>query len=656
MRKSIIGLAILLVAGTTFAGQYFLNWASYQYIMGVSSSDVTRGLVYSPKTDHILVATRKGTAQVIILSAATGDSIGALKTTGITGGTYEINLIDVDGDGRIYVCNLSAPLFTTGSTFKIYRWDNEDAEPVVIFNNAMDGVRYGDSFAVSGSGNDVWLYSAAYESDKMVVLKTDATGQAAVDHLITLPSINSARHGISPVSPGGNIWIDGAGNSTPPTRLIANDGAVIASVPDTIFATGASVVRHLDIGQYNLLFVMNGFSTNAIKAARYFEDELGTVTFDYFGNNSDTLMLAYQGNTMVPNNNCSGALSYDSKRHSMIVLTGVNAIASVNLDSLLKIRTSRETGTTAVAIDGKNKEYFYYDKVGTSNSHDLYATWGPNIVFFGVTGHTLFDQTLTNKLYCAFDLDPNGSNGSVTPPETAGGVASLPFNADVVVQLDPWNVAEWTTGKVYKWNGSSWANTAIEGFDINYGAMCVVNEGDSGLTEIGVARNAKGLGTDFTAVKMMLYVAEDKTGGNVLCTFPDGNPVGNGVTFTQYFYADSLGTGMLPNDTEDLQIKGEGSAVRKSPAVVDDFRLEQNYPNPFNPTTVIGFSLSHPATVRIEVFDLKGRCIKTLGNSYRSAGKYTVKFDGAGLSAGVYFYRLIADGKTLATHKMMLLK
>ncbi|MDD5766127.1 MAG: DUF4623 domain-containing protein [Candidatus Marinimicrobia bacterium] len=654
MRKCLFGLAVLLAAGTTFAGQYFLNWANYQYM--VTSSDVTRGLVYSPKTDHIIVATRKGTTQIVILNPATGDSIGALKTTGITGGTYEINLIDVDGDGRIYVCNLSAPLYTTGSTFRIYRWDNEDAEPVVIFDNALDGIRYGDSFAVSGSGNDVWIYSSGYLSDKMVVLKSDALGAFQVDHIITLPCPDGARQGISPVTPGGNIWIDGAGSANPLTRLITNNGTLIASVPDTIFATGASVVRHLNLGEYNLLFVMNGFFTNAIKAARYFEDELGTVTFDYFGDNSDSLMLAYQGNTMASNTNCSGALSYDSKRHSMIVLTGVNAIASVNLDSLLKIRTSRETGVTAVAIDGNNQEYFYYDKVGTSNGHDLYSTWGPNIVFFGVTGHTLFDQTLTNKLYCVFDLDPTGANGSATPPETAGGVTNFPFKADVVVQLDSWNVAEWTTGKVYKWNGSSWANTTIEGFDINYGAMCVVNEGDSGLTEIGVARNTKGLGTAFSAVNMMLYVAEDKTGGNVLCAFPDGNPVGHGVTFTQYFYADSLGTGMLPNDTKDLQIKGEGSAVRKSPAIVEDFHLEQNYPNPFNPTTQIGFSLSHPAAVHIEVFDLKGCCVKTIGNSYRSAGKYTVKFDGAGLSAGVYFYRLIADGKTLATHKMMLLK
>ena len=42
------------------------------------------------------------------------------------------------------------------------------------------------------------------------------------------------------------------------------------------------------------------------------------------------------------------------------------------------------------------------------------------------------------------------------------------------------------------------------------------------------------------------------------------------------------------------------------------FRLEQNYPNPFNPTTKIGYTLNRWGSVRLDVYDLLGKHIRTL--------------------------------------------
>ncbi len=68
--------------------------------------------------------------------------------------------------------------------------------------------------------------------------------------------------------------------------------------------------------------------------------------------------------------------------------------------------------------------------------------------------------------------------------------------------------------------------------------------------------------------------------------------------------------------------------------------LYQNYPNPFNPYTNIEYSLAKPSVVRITVYDLLGREIKTIFGGYQKAGHYSLKFFCEKLSSGVYFYKL----------------
>jgi|GEM_PF-4891246 len=70
------------------------------------------------------------------------------------------------------------------------------------------------------------------------------------------------------------------------------------------------------------------------------------------------------------------------------------------------------------------------------------------------------------------------------------------------------------------------------------------------------------------------------------------------------------------------------------------YSLYQNYPNPFNPTTTIKYDLPRDAVVKIVIFDVLGRPIKTLVDEQKSAGSYRVEFDANTLSSGVYFYQL----------------
>lgn len=90
------------------------------------------------------------------------------------------------------------------------------------------------------------------------------------------------------------------------------------------------------------------------------------------------------------------------------------------------------------------------------------------------------------------------------------------------------------------------------------------------------------------------------------------------------------------------------------------FALEQNVPNPFNPATTIHFTLPENAVVKLVIYDVAGRIVRTLVDEKRRADNYEVTWDGRDMhgdavASGVYFYRISA-GKHRATRKMVLLK
>ncbi|MBT5223860.1 MAG: T9SS type A sorting domain-containing protein [Candidatus Marinimicrobia bacterium] len=90
------------------------------------------------------------------------------------------------------------------------------------------------------------------------------------------------------------------------------------------------------------------------------------------------------------------------------------------------------------------------------------------------------------------------------------------------------------------------------------------------------------------------------------------------------------------------------------------FALHQNYPNPFNPTTTLQYDLPEDAKVKIMIYDLMGREIKTLVNNQQTAGFKSILWDatnnlGQPVSAGMYLYRISA-GDFHSVKKMILLK
>ena len=95
--------------------------------------------------------------------------------------------------------------------------------------------------------------------------------------------------------------------------------------------------------------------------------------------------------------------------------------------------------------------------------------------------------------------------------------------------------------------------------------------------------------------------------------------------------------------------------VDESIEIPEIFSLSQNYPNPFNPTTVIKYSIPEVTNVKLKIYDMLGREIRTLVNQEQSAGIYNLEFNATNLSSGVYFYRIEA-GSFVDSKKLLLLK
>ena len=108
-------------------------------------------------------------------------------------------------------------------------------------------------------------------------------------------------------------------------------------------------------------------------------------------------------------------------------------------------------------------------------------------------------------------------------------------------------------------------------------------------------------------------------------------------------YAGTWGAGVYwrPAWTGTSAVPGSGEA-----ALPEAFVLEQNHPNPFNPTTTIRYGLPLKAAIRLTVFNSLGQQVALLAEGVREAGYHEVFFNAAGLSSGVYFYRLQAGDAT----------
>jgi tetratricopeptide (TPR) repeat protein len=104
----------------------------------------------------------------------------------------------------------------------------------------------------------------------------------------------------------------------------------------------------------------------------------------------------------------------------------------------------------------------------------------------------------------------------------------------------------------------------------------------------------------------------------------------------------------------------ENDPAATSAELPKEFASPGNYPNPFNPETEIQYALPEAGKVSIKIYDIQGREVQTLVETSQPAGVHTIKWNGQdqnglNVASGMYFYRILYNGKIL-NKKMMIIR
>jgi hypothetical protein len=97
-----------------------------------------------------------------------------------------------------------------------------------------------------------------------------------------------------------------------------------------------------------------------------------------------------------------------------------------------------------------------------------------------------------------------------------------------------------------------------------------------------------------------------------------------------------------------------------SPNAPKGFVLLQNRPNPFNEQTLISYVLLQDRHVKLSIYSVLGKRIRSVVDEYQSAGFHQVGWDakddgGRDIASGVYFYNMRV-GRFSETKKMILMR
>lgn len=269
--------------------------------------------------------------------------------------------------------------------------------------------------------------------------------------------------------------------------------------------------------------------------------------------------------------------------------------------------------------------------------------------------NTLYYGTAQGKLYRMNNVGANTRNrvditGSDFPPGYINCIAVNPLDVDeVIVVFSNYNVQSLyrsTNG------GNSW--TAI-------GGNLEENPDGTGngpsIRWVSILPLANNITNYLVGTSIGLFSSTTLSANATTWTQEGKTTIGNAVV--------SMIESRVTDGFVAIATHGRGVFSTKYPnpygvASVDGFALEQNFPNPFSKVTTIGYRLDKESSVKLTVFDQKGKKINVLVDEVQSVGNHTVIWNGETgrnrpVVNGVYFYELRVNDKK-RTKRMFLLK
>lgn len=116
-------------------------------------------------------------------------------------------------------------------------------------------------------------------------------------------------------------------------------------------------------------------------------------------------------------------------------------------------------------------------------------------------------------------------------------------------------------------------------------------------------------------------------------------------------------------DIKEITFSGTRTDVKDNlfvRQIIERFTLHQNYPNPFNPSTTVEYEIPKSGPVEVAIFDIQGRSVRQLANSFQQPGVHSLTWNGRNdsgvlVSSGTYLCRVHFENNFLV-NKIVLIK
>ena len=368
---------------------------------------------------------------------------------------------------------------------------------------------------------------------------------------------------------------------------------------------------------------------------------------------------------------------------------GANGTIYAGTDAgLFKSSDDGETWSRCPSPQNVSNNLWHVVSLFVSHSETIYAqSRGNGISRSRDLAHSWSQLPLADSAIAAIQLDSSGNVlagllwGTILRSSDEGDTwavrGSLPGSYPLLTMRSDGNgriLAGSKVGGVFRSsdNGITWIALGLRSHDV---ASLLIGPGGTlfaGTFNHGLFRSTND-GSRWDTINCAF-----SSGSVVSLMFAPGGTIYAGTTYGLYsssnngesWQADTNGIGNINVGTLILTsggqiLAGTGSGAYRSsikaavvstgPNLPTGYLLFQNYPNPFNPRTTIRYGLPRRSHVSFSVYNTLGQEVAQLVSGDQDAGVHEVRFDGSGLSSGVYLYRMRA-GDFVETLKSLLLK
>ena len=94
--------------------------------------------------------------------------------------------------------------------------------------------------------------------------------------------------------------------------------------------------------------------------------------------------------------------------------------------------------------------------------------------------------------------------------------------------------------------------------------------------------------------------------------------------------------------------------------IPSEISIKKPYPNPFNPKTAFVVNLTNKSSIRLDIYNILGKKVKSINKNVFPQGKHTITWNatnaiGGQVESGVYLYELLVNNR-LETGKLLYIK